>query len=127
MSEEATKSDRIVVPETYLPEESTDQNVLSGIIFPSDIRIRLVRAETVTLDTVLSLIYSSLLTVFGVFLGIMLTKGQLRTGTEVAAVVFFGFFSMVILVWWTINKVKQHDKGVSLPTTILQKYEDDNA
>ena len=115
------------LPAVALPDKGTLANersntVQSGIILPSDIRIRLVRSEAASLDTILSLLYSTMMSVFGVFLGIVLTKGDKSTGTEIGSVVCFGGFSVALLIWWIWIKRKQSEKGVSIPGSVLQEY-----
>src|ERR1035441_7361701 len=80
------------LPDKGTLAKETSNTVQSGIILPSDIRIRLVRAEAASLDTILSFLYSTMLSVFGVFLGIVLTKGKQSMVTEIASVVCFGAF-----------------------------------
>ena len=63
-----------------------------------------------------------MLSVFCLFLGIVLTKGDKRTGTEIASVVFFGAFAVALLMWWVCIKRKQSEKGVSVPGSVLQEY-----
>jgi hypothetical protein len=104
-------------------ENAPSNTVQSGIILPSDIRIRLVRAEAASLDTILSLLYSTVLSIFSLFLGIVLTKGSTCTTTEIAAVVCFGILSCFLLGWWLYIKWKQSEKGVSVPHTVLQQFD----
>lgn len=105
------------------PQQFEDQaSVQSGFILPCDIRVRLVRAESSGLDTILSLLYTSMFTVFGVFLGIV-TEKQQATSPEIAATWVFGIFSVILLLWWVLTKIRQYEKGISLPSSILQGYE----
>jgi hypothetical protein len=91
------------LPDKGTLAKETSNTVQSGIILPSDIRIRLVRAEAASLDTILSFLYSTMLSVFGVFLGIVLTKGKQSMVTEIASVVCFGAFAVALLSWWIVT------------------------
>jgi hypothetical protein len=105
------------------PDNAQSNTVQSGIILPSDIRVRLVRAEAASLDTILSLLYSTVLSIFSLFLGIVLTKGSASTVTEKASVICFGALSAFLLGWWIYVKWKQSEKGVSVPHSVLQEFD----
>lgn len=96
-----------------------------GYILPKDVRVRFVRAESACLDTILSLLYSSLFTVFGVFLGINLTKGKNSTWVEISATAIFATFSIIIIVWWGVNKWKQYGNSISVPPSILENISEE--
>lgn len=104
------------------PGDVQSNTVQSGIILPSDIRVRLVRAEAASLDTILSLLYSTVFSIFSLFLGIVLTKGNASTMTEKASVICFGILGVFLLGWWIYIKYKQSEKGVSVPHSVLQEF-----
>jgi hypothetical protein len=110
---------------TRLAEVQPGSLFQKGYILPKDVRVRFVRAESACLDTILSLLYSSLFTVFGVFLGINLTKGKNSTPVEISATVIFGVFSIIILIWWGINKWRQYSNSISVPPSILENISEE--
>ena len=102
--------------------ESKPNAVQFGYILPSDMRVRLVREEHVTLDSILTILYSTVLAVFGVFLGMALTKGQSASDTEIAGVVFLGIFAAVLLVWWIYNRFRRSSGGIGVPVSAIKDY-----
>jgi hypothetical protein len=63
------------------------------------------------------------ISIFSLFLGIVLTKGNTSTTTEIAAVVCFGLVSVFLLGWWLYLKWKQSEKGVPVPHSVLQEFD----
>lgn len=99
--------------------------VLSGVIIPSDMRVRLVRAESAALDAVVSLLFTAVMTVFGALLGAALGNDEDASGEEITGIVALGVLGAVLLGWWLANKWKSMGSGVSVPGSVIQEYGDD--
>jgi hypothetical protein len=93
----------------------------TGVMTPSDLTVRLVRSESASLETILSVLYSSFLGFFGVFLGTILQKQSQSTLMEVVATFAFGLASVTLLIWWICVKVKQTKDNVLLPMDSIRE------
>jgi hypothetical protein len=97
-----------------------------GAILPADMRVRLVRSDD-NFDSILSLLYSSMLTVFGIFLGSILTKGAATTKLEYAATIAFGVFSILLLLWWVYCRIKCRETGITITQAQMDEAVSRNA
>lgn len=98
----------------------------TGAQIPQDMTVKLVRAETATWETFLSVLYSITLTLFGLFLGAWVTSssaGEDWTSLEVLATIAFGLLSMGLIVAWVVIKIRQQRHGVVVPYEVLNTYQ----
>ncbi|MDD5261948.1 MAG: hypothetical protein PHD76_08895 [Methylacidiphilales bacterium] len=96
--------------------------MLAGAILPSDMRVRLVRSDSAHLDTILSLFYSTSFSIFGVFLGAILSKTGGPSTIELWATVFLGIISVALLALWGFIKYRQFEKGITIPQSALDQF-----
>lgn len=100
--------------DSIAPPSSPSGACRTGAIIPEDMRVTLVRADSANLDTILSVFFSVIFGVFGIFLGALLTATTPATGLEKLAIWGFGVLGVAILGWWIYNKVKQSSGGVTI-------------
>lgn len=96
--------------------------VLTGAVLPSDMRIRLIRADSSAFDTILTVLFSITLTLFGIFLGAWITDSTKLSPLGKLATVSFGLLSLALIVWWIVIKVCQMKKGVTIPISLIESF-----
>ena len=105
--------------------ESVGGGFNTGALIPRDMTVKLVRAETATWETFLSVLYSLTLTLFGLFLGAWVTSssaGKSWTSLEAVATISFGSLSVILIAAWAVIKVRQQRHGVVVPYEVLSTY-----
>lgn len=106
--------------------------IATGAVLPTDMRIKLVRADTTMWDMFLSIMFSITLTLFGVFLGANITKAasepvQKITSLEMAATWFLGLFALILFIAWVVLKIGQLKKGFTIPLDKLNQLSIDQS
>jgi len=98
----------------------------TGAMIPSDMSVRLVRAESANWETFLSLMYSLCLTMAGIFAGSWASTKDFSTLEKFATIGFFSIAGILILVWVRV-KVRLQKGGVNIPMNALQTFKDEDA
>lgn len=107
-------ANRITVP------TSQETPMLTGAVLPTDMRVRLIRADSSAFDTILTVLFSITLTLFGVFVGSWITDPTQMPKLAKVATVAFGLLSVALIIWWVVIKVCQMKKGVTVPLGMIE-------
>lgn len=102
-----------------VPSNQQQLVLMTGAVLPEDMRIKLIRADSSSFDTILTVFFSITLTLFGTFLGIWITDSVKTSSSEKVATVAFGGLSLALIIWWIVIKVTQMKKGVTVPISVL--------
>ena len=94
--------------------------MLTGAVLPTDMRVRLIRADSSAFDTILTVLFSITLTLFGVFVGSWITDPTQMPKLAKVATVAFGLLSVALIIWWVVIKVCQMKKGVTVPLGMIE-------
>jgi len=99
-----------------------------GAVLPEDMTVKLVRAESADAEIFLSVLYTFVVGLFGIFLGGWIADSQqtqpvMAVWTKVACVMF-GLISLVLVAAWFYIKIKQRRKTVKIPYQLLSNYEE---
>jgi len=97
----------------------------TGAMIPSDMTVRLVRAESANWETLLSVLYSLCLTLFGVFAGSWSSSDSFSGLEKTATFGFLGLSLILIAIWATI-KVRLQRGGVNVPLNTLGDLKEDD-
>ena len=121
-------SDFRQIERQYGPDaESGRGGVSTGALIPQDMTVKLVRAEAANWETFLSVLYSITLTLFGLFLGALVTTssaGEKWSSLEAVATISFGILSAGLIAAWVFIKVRQQQQGVVIPYGVLNTYQE---
>jgi len=90
-----------------------------GLTVPADLSVKLVRQDNSEMENVISIALTMLVAVAGVFWGIVGTKGQNSSRTEVAAAVIFSLLSLASAGLLIRIKWKQKQNVISIPASLL--------
>jgi len=108
------------VPATMLSQDSlAPRGFKSGVVIPADIRVSLVRIEASNLDSVISILFSVVFGIFGVYLGSWLSSDRAMTKLELLGFISFGIFAIFLLIWWLLIKRLLLREGITLPMSVL--------
>ena len=109
-------------------ESNKDDKFDTGALLPKDLTVKLVRSESANWETFLSVLYSIMLTLFGLFLGswISSSKNNIQfSSLESVATFSFGLLSIGLIVVWIVLKVKQQKHGIKVPYDLLNTLSED--
>lgn len=102
----------------------------TGALIPRDMTVKLVRAEVANWETFLQCLYSITLTLFGLFLGAMISTPKnvnQISNLEITATVSFGVISFCLICVWIYLKVQQSNKGIKVPYEMLSQFSVEDA
>lgn len=111
-------------------ESKKEDRIDTGALLPKDMTVKLVRAEAANWETFLQVLYSTTLTLFGLFLGSWVSassKNITFTSLEVVATLSFGVLSFCLIIVWIILKVKQAKQGVKIPYDVINRFGEEEA
>ncbi|MEY2482200.1 MAG: hypothetical protein QOK24_728 [Verrucomicrobiota bacterium] len=95
----------------------------TGALIPKDMTVRLVRADAAAWEIFLSLLYTFVLTAFGIFLGAWITDSHQSCPSfsmlEKAATVILGIVAAILGIAWLVLKVRQNQKTLKIPLSLL--------
>ena len=125
---ESKTSDSFQVSQVYSSDsESIKGKISTGTVLPSDMTVKLVRADSANWEIFITSLNSLTLTFFGIFLGVWISDANQSshnfTFLEKIATIFFLLISVLLIVVWIIIKIKQSNSGVKIPQDFLSKYE----
>ncbi|MDN5292259.1 MAG: hypothetical protein PWQ06_2498 [Anaerophaga sp.] len=106
-------------------ESETSDKIDIGTMLPKDLTIKLVRADTANWETFLSCLYSISLTLFGLFLGVIISRAGTQSKTsllEIIATAFLGIFSFILIGVWVGIKIRCQKGGVRIPHDVLKTF-----
>jgi hypothetical protein len=97
----------------------------TGALIPRDMTVKLVRAEVANWETFLQCVYSITLTLFGLFLGALISTpddGNQMSNLEITATISFGVISFCLICLWIYLKVQQSNQGIKVPYEMLNQF-----
>lgn len=110
-------------------ESKKDDTIDTGALLPKDMTVKLVRAENSNWETFLQCLYSTTLTLFGLFLGSWLSSDESSsefTSLEITATISFGALSFVLIIIWIILKLKQAKRSIKVPYEMLNQLSEED-
>lgn len=110
-------------------ESKGNERVSTGTMLPKDLTVKLVRADTANWETFLSLLYSIMMTLFGVFLGSYLSNSDNPNSKfstlEFTATISFGVLSLILIGVWVVIKVFQQRGSVRVSHSEFETIKDE--
>lgn len=101
--------------------------ISTGAVVPTDLTVKLVRADSANWEIFVTALNSITLTFFGLFLGVWVSDANQTTHNftllEKIATLFFLLISFTLIIIWIVLKVKQSKRGVRIPQDFLTKFE----
>lgn len=95
----------------------------TGAFLPKDMTVRLVRADAAAWEIFISVLYSFVLTAFGIFLGSWITDAHSQqpkfTSLEKAAVIILGVIALILAGAWVVIKYRQGRRALKVPLSVL--------
>ncbi len=113
------------VQSQYQHEAESKQidKINTGTMLPKDLTVKLVRADTSNWETFLSCLYSFTLTLFGLFLGTLISRDSSQLSNpstlEIIATIVFGCLSLLLIGIWVCVKIRVQIGGVRMPHDVL--------
>lgn len=126
--EDRTKDSFQINQQYQLDSETTKGKISTGAVIPSDMTVKLIRADSANWEIFITAFMNLMLTLFGIFLGAWISDSNNPNPKfsflEKLSTLFFLLFSLILIIIWIVIKVKQSKKGVRIPHEFLNNFEE---